>query len=192
MDPFAYDRYELRRKFFSVIHTDFFLHAPDGAIVLFGRKRGFRLKEDIRLWTSPSMDREVLSIQARGVLDFSATYDVIDSREQRAIGAIRRKGLRSILRDEWILLDASDRQVATLIEESARLALVRRFLTNLVPQAFDVIVDGSPVATIRQNFNPIRLRLAIDFSLDPGRRLDRRLAIAAASLLATIEGRQED
>lgn len=190
MNPFAFDRYEFRRKFWSMIHTDFFIHAPDGAIVLYGRKKGFKLKEDIRLYSDAGRQREVMLIAARGVIDFSASYDVTDSTERKRIGVFRRKGMRSILRDEWEILDASEKLLFRMQEDSAGLALLRRFLTNLVPQGFHVLAGDSPIAEIKQHFNPFHLRMTLDFSLDPGRRLDRRLALAAASLLGTIEGRQ--
>ena len=192
MEPFAHDQYQIRRKLFSVVHTDFFLHAPSGEVVLWGRKKGFKLKEDVRLFEDEGMQREVLSIQARQALDFSGTYDVIDSRQRAKIGALRRKGLRSILRDEWHLLDAEDRQIGIMQEDSQGKALLRRFLTNLVPQSFDVIVGGTPVAEVRQHFNPFRFRLDADFSLDSRRQLDRRLGVAAAVLVSIIEGRQND
>jgi hypothetical protein len=192
MDVFIYEQYQIRRKLFSFIHTDFYLHAPSGEIVLWGRKKGFKLKEDIRLFEDAAMQREVVSIQARQMIDFSATYDILDSRERRKIGALRRKGLRSLLRDEWQLLDADDRAIGTMQEDSQQLALLRRFLTNLVPQSFDVIIGGTTVAEVKQHFNPFRFRLDVDFSLDSRRQLDRRIGVAAAVILSTIEGRQGD
>jgi hypothetical protein len=191
MDPFAHERYELRRRFFNLVHTNFFIHGPGGEVALFGRKRGFRLKEDIRLYGDEALQREILSIQARQVLDFSASYDVIDSREGKQVGTIQRKGLRSILRDEWHILDAAERPLAIVQEDSAQLALVRRFLSNLVPQSFHISMGSSTVGVISQHFNPIRLRLSIDFSLDSRRQLDRRLGLAVAALLGTIEKRQD-
>jgi hypothetical protein len=46
------------------------------------------------------------------------------------------------------------------------------------------------VADLRQRFNLFRYELDVDFSFDPARRLDRRLGLAAAILLAAIEGKQ--
>lgn len=191
MDPFAHERYELRRRFFNLVHTKFFIHGPGGEVALFGRKRGFRLKEDIRLYGDEALQREILSIQARQVLDFSASYDVIDSREGKQVGAIQRKGLRSILRDEWHILDAGGRPLGIVQEDSAQLALVRRFLSNLVPQSFHITMGTTVVGVINQHFNPIRLRYSIDFSADSRRQLDRRLGLAVAALLGTIEKRQD-
>lgn len=190
MDPFGHEQYELRRKFFSPIHTDFTIHLPDGEAVIYGRKKGFKLKEDIRLYADEAKQRELLVIEARSVLDFSASYDVTDAGRQR-VGLLRRKGLRSILRDEWQILDAGERQLGIVQEDSQAMALLRRFVSTLIPQSFHVLIGGSPVAEIRQHFNPLRLRMSVDFSLDTRRGLDRRLGLAVASLLGTIEGRQD-
>jgi len=64
-------------------------------------------------------------------------------------------------------------------------------LGTLLPQNYDVLMDDTRVADIRQKFNLFRYELNLDFSMDPTNRLDRRLGIAAGILLATVEGRQE-
>jgi hypothetical protein len=133
----------------------------------------------------------VLSIQARSIIDFSATYDVTDSRTGERVGALQRKGLKSLLRDEWSLLDAAGQQVGIIEEDSMLMSLLRRFLTNLIPQTFHGSVDGQRVFTFRQRFNPFVLKMELDFSEDSGGRLDRRLGIAAGVLLCAIEGRQD-
>lgn len=71
------------------------------------------------------------------------------------------------------------------------MALLRRFLSNLIPQHFHISVGGTPVAEIKQNFNPFHLRLHIDFTLDSRQQLDRRLGLAVLALLGTVEGRQD-
>ena len=51
-------------------------------------------------------------------------------------------------------------------------------------------VGGATVATFQQNYNPFVRKLMVDFTMDPYGRLDRRLGLAAATLLSAIEGRQ--
>jgi hypothetical protein len=51
-------------------------------------------------------------------------------------------------------------------------------------------LGGIRVADLRQRFNLFAYQMEIDFSMDPGRRLDRRLGLAAATLLAIVEGKQ--
>ncbi len=91
----------------------------------------------------------------------------------------------------WHILDANEQHVAVAQEDSQAMALLRRFLSNLIPQSYHILVNGSPVAEIHQNFNPFVLHLRIDFSLDARRSLDRRLGLALASILGTLEGRQD-
>lgn len=189
-DRFSSPTYLVRRKVLTLAGGAFHIWDGQGQLVLYSKLKAFKLKEDLRLFTGEDMREELLAIHARRVLDISATYDVTDSRTGERIGAIQRKGMRSLLRDEWLFLDPNDREVGVLREDSLGLALLRRFLTNLVPQRFDVEVMGQKVATVRQNFNPFVLRLTVDFSLDPTGLLDRRLGLAAVLLLCAIEGRQ--
>lgn len=189
-DRFSSPTYLVRRKVFTLAGGAFHIYDGQGQLVLFSKLKAFRLKEDLRLFTGEDMREELLAIHARRVLDISATYDVTDSRTGERVGAIQRKGMRSLFRDEWLFLDANDREVGVIREDSLGLALLRRFLTNLVPQRFDVEVMGQRVATVRQNFNPFVLKLTVDFSLDAGGLLDRRLGLAAVLLLSAIEGRQ--
>lgn len=189
-DRFSSPTYLVRRKVFTLAGGAFHIWDGQGQLVLYSKLKAFKLKEDLRLFTGEDMREELLAIHARRVLDISATYDVTDSRTGERIGAIQRKGMRSLLRDEWLFLDPGDREVGVLREDSLGLALLRRFLTNLVPQRFDVEVLGQKVATVRQNFNPFVLKLTVDFSLDPTGLLDRRLGLAAVLLLSAIEGRQ--
>jgi uncharacterized protein YxjI len=188
---FGQSRYLLRKKFFKLFGGAFHIYDDAGNVAFYSKMKAFKLKEDLRVFTSEEMNEEVLSIKARNILDISATYDVTDSASGRKIGALRRKGLKSILRDEWLILDANDQEVGNIQEDSLALALVRRLLSNLVPQTFQGTMGGAPIFTFRQRFNPFIQKIELDFSLDRGGKLDRRLGIAAAVLLCAIEGRQQ-
>ena len=157
---------------------------------MFSEQKMFRWKEDIRVYSDESKTQEVLTVKARQIIDFSAAFDVVDSTTNQKVGALRRKGLASLLRDEWEILDVNDNVIGKLFEDSMGLALVRRLLTNLVPQNYDINVGTMRVADLKQNFNPFSYQLNLDFSMDTSGQLDRRLGIAAGILLAAVEGRQ--
>jgi hypothetical protein len=157
---------------------------------LYSQLKAFKLKEDIRLYTGEDMATEILTIKARQILDFSAAYDVVDTQSGEKLGALRRRGFKSLIQDEWLMLDPLDREIGLIQEDSTALALVRRFLTNLVPQTFNGAVQGQPVFTFKRHFNPFVLRMDMDFSPDANGLLDRRLGIAAGILMSAIEGRQ--
>lgn len=187
---FQYDRYLLKRQVFALTGK-FRYYDPQGNLVMFSQQKMFRLREDIRVFADESKSQEVLRIQARQIIDFSAAYDVIDSAYNQKVGALRRKGMRSLLRDEWEVLDANDQVVGRLFEDSLELAILRRLLLgSLLPQNYDLTVNGQRVVDLKQRFNLFRYELDVDFSFDPARSLDRRIGLAAGILLATIEGKQ--
>src|SRR3990172_3622887 len=190
MNPaFSFDRYQLKRQVFAVAGK-FRFYDPSGRLVLFSEQKMFKLREDIRVYADESKTQEVLMIKARQIMDFSAAYDVVDSATGQKVGALRRKGLASILRDEWEILDVGDNAVGKLFEDSMGLALLRRFLSGLIPQNYDITIGTERVADLKQNFNPFSYQLNVDFSMDISRRLDRRIGLAAGILLAAVEGRQ--
>lgn len=191
MNPiFQYPNYVLKRQAIALTGK-FRFYDPLGNLVMFSEQRMFRLREDIRVYSDETKTQEVLSIKARQIIDFSAAYDVIDTAYNQKVGALRRKGLSSILRDEWEVLDANDNVVGKLFEDSIAMALLRRLLLGtLLPQNYDITFGETRVADLRQNFNPFRYELNLDFSMDMSRLLDRRLGIAAGILLAAVEGKQ--
>ncbi len=189
---FQSNHYFLKKQ--AIALTGIFrIYGENGQMVLYSRQKMFRLREDIRVYSDEDMSQELLFIQAHNIIDFSAAYDVIDSSSQNKVGALRRRGWRSMLRDTWDVLDAYDQPLGILQEDSKGRALLRRMLLgSLLPQNYDVLFGSQRVADLRQKFNPFRYELLMDFSEDTQRRFDRRLGIAAGILLAAIEGRQSE
>ena len=190
MNPiFEHNQYLLKRQVFALTGK-FRFYDPQGSLVMFSEQKMFRLREDIRVYADEGKTQEVLTIKARQIIDFSAAYDVVDSASGQKAGALRRKGLKSILRDEWEVLDVNDNVVGMLFEDSLGLALLRRFLVSLIPQNYDITLGTERVADLKQRFNLFAYQLDMDFSMDTSKKLDRRIGIAAGILLAAIEGKQ--
>lgn len=191
MNPkFTHQHFEVRKQILSLVGAKIDIFDRDGTPVLYSQMKAFKLKEDIRLYADDTMQEELITIQARSVIDFSATYDVVDTASGTKIGCLRRKGMKSILKDEWTILDANESEIALVKEDNAFFALLRRFLTNLIPQHYIVEMNGSTVAEFKQNFNPFVQKLNLDFFAGSGDGLDRRLGLAAAILLIAVEGNQ--
>ena len=191
MNPiFQHSSYLLKRQAIALTGK-FRFYDPLGNLVMFSEQKMFRLREDIRVFSDESKMQEVLSIKARQIMDFSAAYDVVDTAMNQKVGVLRRKGWRSMLRDEWEVLDANDNLKGLLFEDSVGLALLRRFLLgSWLPQNYDISFGETRVADLKQRFNLFRYELDLDFSMDVAHMLDRRLGIAAGILLAAVEGKQ--
>jgi uncharacterized protein YxjI len=189
-NPFGHQKYLLKKRILIMLGAKLNIYDPSGNMVMVVQQKAFKLREDIRVYSDEGFTQEVLSIKARRIMDFSAAYDVVDPIRNEKVGVLRRKGWSSIVRDNWEVLDATDVKRGEITEDNMMLALIRRLLTNLVPQNYDMVFDGTKVADFGQGFNPFAYHLNIDFSMDSGKKLDPRLGIAAAVLLATLEGRQ--
>ncbi len=187
---FQHDNYVVRRKVFKLFGAAFHIYDPQGNVAFYSKQKAFKLREDIRLFTSEDMKTEVLAIRTRNIVDFSAHYDVVDSRSGEKVGAFRRKGMKSIIKDEWIMLDAADQEIGLIKEDNIVLALIRRFITPLIPQKYHGEAYGQQVCVFKQGFNPFVMKIRLDYSMDREGLLDRRLGIAGAVLLCAIEGKQ--
>jgi len=191
MNPiFQHPSYLLKRQAIALTGR-FRFYDPNGNLVMFSEQKMFKLREDIRVYSDENKTQEVLSIKARQIIDFSAAYDVVDAATNQKVGVLRRKGWRSLLRDEWEVLDANDNVIGMLFEDSVGLAMLRRLLLgSLLPQNYDMTLGETRVADLRQNFNLFRYELNLDFSMDVTHKLDPRIGIAAGILLAAVEGKQ--
>ncbi len=187
---FQYDQYVLKKQFLALTGI-LRIYNPQGQLVLYIQQKFMRLREDIRVYTDETKTRELLNIQARQIIDFSAYYDVVDSQYSTKLGGLRRKGFRSLVQDEWEVFDAQDQAIGVLKEDSLNRALLRRFLVgSLLPQEYALALGSDQVADYKQEFHMFRYVLDIDFSVDASRKLDHRVGLAAAILVAIIEGRQ--
>lgn len=189
---FQQNEYVVRRKILALLGAKFYIDDQQGNLIGFSHQKAFKLKEDIRIFTDEQMGHELVSIKARKVLDFSSAYDVVDSATQQKIGVLKRKGIKSaFLRDEWTIMDANEAPIGLIKEDSVLLAIIRRNLTNLVPQTYDFEIGGQRIGQAKQNFNFFAPKMKCDFSADGSKKLDRRLALSAVILLMAIEGRQQ-
>lgn len=177
-----------RRAWLSLGGRVWRFYGPDGALRAYVKQKAFRLREEIVVYEDEDQRRPALRVRARQMLDLSATYDVSDARTGEVVGSLRRRGLRSMLRDEWAILGPGDHELGVVQEDSVAMALLRRFLAGFVPQTFHATISDQPVATIAQRF--FGRAVEVDFSADSGGLLDRRVGLAMVVLLILVEGRQ--
>lgn len=180
-------KYVAQKALFSFLGSTFRIYSTDNQLRFFVKQKAFKLKEEIVVYADEGQTQPRLRIRARNILDFSATYDVVDEAGEK-VGALRRQGLKSLLRDSWLLLGTNDEEIGKIEEDSGIMALIRRFITNLIPQTFHVTLGGQPAGVLRQRFSFFRLVYDVDFSSST---LDPRLGVASTVLLLAIEGRQK-
>lgn len=184
---FDHDVVRCQRKILAIAPT-FEIFDAQGAPLVYCQEKLFKIKDDIRIFADSTKQHELLRIKQRNVLDWAGVFDVLDPQTGAKLGALRRKGWRSFLRDEWHLLDANDQQVGTLVETGP--ALLRRFF-KFLPYSFAFMLGPQQVGEFQQHFSFIRYVATMNLSGWREAPLDRRMAYAGALLLMAVESKED-
>ncbi len=200
-DPFASDRFFVEQLFRPIVNLYQVTplaagETPLGGPIAYVRQKRMAIKEDIRFFADEDETTELFRIKARRVLEIGGNYDVTTPDGQR-IGVLQKVFGRSLFRSTWRILDAQEAVLATGQERSLFLAIARR-LIDFVPYVGEYIPipynfelndpDGKPIGGMDRKFQ-IRDKYVLDLSGDHERRVDRRLAVALAIGLDTLQNR---
>ncbi len=186
---FEHSKYLIRRAVLAIMGKWSIYDLSNNEV--FYCEQEWSLKTGLHIYANKDKQNKVLTAKTRQIIDFSAAYDILDPETNEKIGAVKRKGWQSLLRDEWIIMDKNDREIGFLKEDSIFLALVRRFkLDWLLPKKYVVSIGEVPVAVFQKHFNPFIWKTSLDFSLDTRKLLDKRTGIALALLVCAIGERQ--
>lgn len=160
-----------------------------GQLVAYCKQKLFKLREDVRFYTDESQAHELFRLQTARIIDFNANFMVIDSATERVLGTLRRKGWKSLLRDEWHVLDPVERPWAILREDSGLMALIRRFLISWIPHTYFLYRDaneaGQRLATIKERFQIFGD--TYDLHIQPGIGIDARVLLGLTVCIDAME-----
>ena len=167
---------------------------PAGPPVAFVRQKKLAIKEDIRFYADESEQQELFRIKARSAFDIGgARYDVFAGDEK--LGTLEHQFRASLLRSTWRVRGADDAELLVAQERSLPLAIVRRVIDFVpygelipIPYNFDLLSGGRVVGGMNRKLQ-LRDRYVLDLSGDHDRAVDRRLAIALAIGLDTLQNR---
>jgi uncharacterized protein YxjI len=199
-DAFAHDRFLVEQLIRPMINlyqvTPLAVgETPAGGPIAYVRQKRMAIKEDIRFFADENETQELFRIKARSMFDIGgARYDVTDP-QGGAIGVLEHVFGKSLLRSTWKVTDADGGEVVTAQERSVPMAIARRIVDFVpygewlpIPYNFDLTMDGQVIGHMNRKFQ-LRDRYVLDLSGDHERHLDRRLAIALAIGLDTLQNR---
>ncbi|MGK4001656.1 hypothetical protein WMF31_03450 [Sorangium sp. So ce1036] len=187
VQPFAHRTYTITRPFWSLLGRKFHVHAPDGSLVCFVKHPLLKLRQEFTLFADESETQPLLTIRARQVVALNRCLDVFDARTGERVGTIRSRGLKSIVRDTWDILDPDDQPVGLMQEDGA--AMLRRLFPLLIGK-WHIELHGQEVAKVTQVFRFFVKEFTLDLSMNQG-RMDARFAIACALLALMAETARE-
>ncbi|CAA7195501.1 LURP-one-related/scramblase family protein [Chryseobacterium potabilaquae] len=112
--------YPLDFKFkISTLASDFNITDKNGNYVAYVRQKMFKLKEDVIVFNDESKSKELFRIQANKWIDFNSSYSLNDILQNKNFGRLARKGMRSIWKASYDILDANDQSKFKIQEDNA-------------------------------------------------------------------------
>lgn len=189
-DRYKHPSYLVKKQMMKLVGSAVRIFGPNEQLVFYVERKAFKIKDDIRVYADETKTTELFRIGARQMFDFFGTFDVFDSATGQIVGSLQRRNLVSAFRDEWSVLDQTGTQIGRVIEDSLALALVRRFLIKIIPQSYDLEHNGQKVADFKQHFGLFGYKMDLVFTEASSNNFDHRMGIAAAVMMALIEGRQ--
>jgi hypothetical protein len=147
-----------------------------------------KLRGEFTIYVDDTETTPLLLVRARQIVALNMAHDVMDPGTGERIGSIRSRGLKSMFKDVWDILDVNDQPVG-VIEETGRVVLRRLF--KFLPGSHKIELHGQLVATLKQKWPTFLKEEMLDLS-PGGDRLDRRFAVACALLVLMKETARED
>ena len=180
-NPFAHGRYTIKRPFWTLFGRTFRVYDPAGNLALKVR-HPMRWRDAVKFYGDEAETQPLLFVESRQIFALNRSYD-IQGAGGEFLGTLRSRGLKSIVRDVWDLLDEKEQPIGLLQEDGA--SLLRRFLPWLTGK-WHLELAGAKVADLRQIFRWFTKEFVLDVL--PG-GIDTRLALAGAllALMAEIE-----
>ena len=181
-DPFSFDNYTIKRKWFTFLGRDFQVLDPNGNLCMYVLHKLLTFKDEWNIFTDTSQRTALVRVKARSAIGVNIVTDVFDAASGQVVGTVRSKGLKSIVRDTWEVLDANGNVIGELTEDSN--GFLRRLLPTffgmpIIPGRWHLAVNGQTAMQINEE----RQFFGKTFKVStPGSAVDRRFAIGCALL----------
>jgi uncharacterized protein YxjI len=200
-EAFGYDRYlvdQLVRPIANLYRVTPLAagDTPAGGPIAFVRQKKLAIKEDIRFFADDSETQELFRIRARSFLDTGGSRYDVTAADGTPIGVLHHQFGKSLLRSTWAILDPDGTEIVIARERNPVTAILRRVIDFVgdigalipIPYNFDLLAGEQVIGKMDRKFQ-LRDRYVLDLAGDHERKLDRRLGIALAIGLDTLQNR---
>lgn len=178
-------RFFVKRKFWSLFDRVFRVQTGDGQMILYVKHPIFRLREEFMIWADEAQTQPVFKLKSRQIIAINFAFDITDAVTGQHVATIQKRGLKSLVRDTFLILDPMGNQIGTMEEHGH--SILRRFLPILTSK-HEVTMNGQPVAFMRQLFRFFTREFQVD--LQPS-AMDPRFILSCALLAIIAEARRE-
>ncbi|MGQ3328398.1 hypothetical protein [Halorubrum sp. FL23] len=177
------DRYEVTQ---SMVRNKYTVHDGAGDIVLRGKQKLFKLKEEFPFVTGDGDD--AFSVKAGGIMDIAGNYAITDAGTGEEVVVLDED--YSLFMENWTIRDPETGEaLATIRSKNKLLAALRHLVgaANLVPNKYEIFdADGDHVGDIEGKFS---LRDAYTVTIDDASDVPKEAVIASACILDALENK---
>ena len=167
-----------------------------GQLVSYVKQRAFRLKEDVTIFADEAQSRPLYHIKADRIIDIGATYSIV-AADGRPLGAVRQRGMRTLWRATYDILDEAGGAVGLIHEKDAWVKVIDGLIGEIPFLGFVIqqwinpiylidIADGTTVLRMRKRPSLIERRFTVEQELPLPSRLEP-LALPAVLMVVLPE-----
>ncbi len=171
-----------------------------GESVCYVKQKLLKLKEAVTVFNDESKQSTLCEIKADRIIDWSACYHFFDQSGE-SFGAVRRKGMRSIWKAHYQVLDENDNHISTIEEENPMAKVADSFFGEIPligafsgylfhPKYLLKSVDGQPLLRLTKMPAFFEGKYVLDklIEFDPVDELRALMAFLMMSLLERSRG----
>jgi uncharacterized protein YxjI len=167
-----------------------------GQLVSYVKQRAFRLKEDVTIFADEAQSRTLYHIKADRIIDIGATYSIV-AADGRPLGAVRQRGMRTLWRATYDILDEAGSAVGLIHEKDAWVKVIDGLIGEIPFLGFVIqqwinptyLIDGADGTTLlrmRKRPSLIERRFTVEQELPLPSRLEP-LALPAVLMVVLLE-----
>jgi uncharacterized protein YxjI len=175
------DRYEVKQ---SMVRNKYTVRDSAGEVVLRGKQKMFKLKEEFPFVTGD--DEDAFSVKAGGIVDIGGNYAIVDAGTGEEVVVLDED--YSLFMENWTIRDPETGDaLATIRSKSKLMAGLRHLVSvaNLVPNKYEIFdADGGHVGDIEGQFS---LRDTYTVTIDDASGVPKEAVVAAACILDALE-----
>ncbi|MBA2540058.1 MAG: hypothetical protein H0V17_10525 [Deltaproteobacteria bacterium] len=177
--------YLIKRKFWSFFERVFRVWTGDGQLIMYIKHPLLKLREEFMVYEDEAETRPMLRVKSKQVIAINFSYEITDATTGHVFGSVRKEGLRSLIRDKFVLFDANNQEIGYAEEQGA--SVLRRFFPWLTSQ-HAIFANGQQVAAIQQKFRFFTKEFLVDLQQST---MDPKFVLAVALLALMAEARRE-
>jgi uncharacterized protein YxjI len=167
-----------------------------GQLVSYVKQRAFRLKEDVTIFADEAQTQPAFHIKANRIIDIGATYS-IGTADGRPLGALRQRGMRTLWKATYDILDDAGSAVGLIHEKDAWVKVIDGLIGEIPFLGFVIqqwinptyLIDsaeGVTVLRMRKQPSLIERRFTVEQEAPLPSRLEP-LALPAVLMVVLLE-----